>query len=47
MQKKSWVDCNRTIQWFFQQSGIESVILTNPNLAGRYLRYRDQKPLGC
>ena len=37
MQKNSWVDCNRTIQWFFQQSGTESVILTNPNLGGRYL----------
>ena len=28
MQKKSWADCNRTIQWPFQQSGMEPVILT-------------------
>ena len=47
MQKRYWVDCNRTIQWSFQQSGMEAVILTNPNLEGRYLRYRDQEPLGC
>ena len=47
MQKRYWADFNRTIQWFFQQSGTEAVILTNPNLAGRYLRYRDQEPLDC
>lgn len=47
MQKRYWADCNRTIQWFFQQIGMEAVILTNPNLEGRYLRYRDQEPLDC
>ncbi len=47
MQKRYWADCNRTIQWFFQQTGMEAVILTNPNLEGRYLRYRDQEPLDC
>ncbi len=47
MQKRYWVDCNRTIQCFFQQSRMEAVTLTNPSLEGRYLRYRDQEPLDC